>query len=219
MSIRPVTAVAAALGAFADPPDVAAFERDEPDVRRLVLAAAAGDRDAFGELVVRHEHIVFRTALAALGRREDAEDAAQEAFVVAWRKLPGFRGQASFRTWLLTIAWRKALDRRRARNLWWRRTQTTNDLDTAQIDDVRAETPTPERQTLARDWTARVQREILTLSPKLRDALLLAASGEHSYQEIAAMLAVPVGTLKWRVSEARRLLGARVETWRTESES
>ena len=57
----------------------------------------------------------------------------------------------------------------------------------------------------------RVHREILTLTPKLRDTLLLAASGEHSYDDIATMLGVPIGTVKWRVAEARRLVGGRVD--------
>ena len=83
-----------------------------------MAAARTGGQAAFGDLVTMHQRVVFRTAMAALGPREDAEDAAQEAFVVAWRKLRGFRGDSTFRTWLLTIAWRKALDKRRKRLLW-----------------------------------------------------------------------------------------------------
>src|SRR5689334_14570436 len=88
---------------------------------RLVLSARGGDQDAFGDLVLLHQRAAYRAALAALGSPEDAEDAVQEAFVIAWRKLPGFRGEASFRTWLLTIVWRKSLDRRRKRQSWWSR--------------------------------------------------------------------------------------------------
>ena len=72
-------------------------------------------------------------------------------------------------------------------------------------------TPDPERATVAADLVRRVHREILTLTPKLRDTLLLAASGEHSYDDIATMLGVPIGTVKWRVAEARRLVGGRVD--------
>jgi RNA polymerase sigma-70 factor (ECF subfamily) len=57
-----------------------------------------------------------------------------------------------------------------------------------------------------------VRVEIAGLSPKLRDALVLAASGEHSYAEIGELLGIPVGTVKWRVAEARRILGARLES-------
>ena len=61
---------------------------------------------------------------------------------------------------------------------------------------------------LASDAARRVREDIRALSPKLRDTLLLAASGEYSYDEIAAMLGIPLGTVKWRVAEARRLVGS-----------
>jgi RNA polymerase sigma-70 factor (ECF subfamily) len=188
------------------------FERDDAPVRALVSAAMAGDREAFGALITQHEAVVLRTAMAALGRREDAEEAAQDALIVAWKKLPGFRGEASFRTWLLTIVWRKALDRRRVRSLWWKRTQFAVGADEPELtSDLAGDSPTPERETLARDLAARTSVEINLLSPKLRDALLLAASGEHSYLEIAVLLGIPLGTVKWRVSEARRILTTRLE--------
>jgi len=188
------------------------FERDDAPVRALVSAAMAGDREAFGALITQHETVVLRTAMAALGRREDAEEAAQDALIVAWKKLPGFRGEASFRTWLLTIVWRKALDRRRVRSLWWRRTQFTAGDDASEpTNSLAGDSPTPERETLARDLAARTAVEINHLSPKLRDALLLAASGEHSYPEIAVLLGIPLGTVKWRVSEARRILTTSLE--------
>jgi RNA polymerase sigma-70 factor (ECF subfamily) len=86
--------------------------------------------------------------MAALGAREDAEDAAQEAFVLAWRHLPRFRGDATFRTWLLTIVWRRALDRRRGRQRWWHRLRPAG----AAADDdpfahVAAGAPDPARST------------------------------------------------------------------------
>ena len=183
---------------------------DSPEVRALVSAARAGDREAFGALVSIHERIVVRTALAALGSREDAEDAAQEAFVTAWRKLDGFRGDSTFKTWLLTITWRKALDRRRSRRLWWSRQGASWD-EPAPLEDFAGAEPSPEHLTLARDLADRARLEIARLSPKLRDALLLAVTGEHRYEEIATLLGIPTGTVKWRVAEARKQLTARLE--------
>jgi RNA polymerase sigma-70 factor (ECF subfamily) len=209
MSTPPVTAAFADLLTIADPAgDVTPIEgRDAPQVRALVEAARAGSQAAFGELVTLYERVAFRTALTALRSREDAEDATQEAFVVAWQKLAGFRGDATFRTWILTIVWRKALDKRRARRLWWFRTARARAVtDVDPIDQLVALPADPERAAVARDLTRRVRDQVTRLSPKLRDTLLLTASGEHSYGEIAAMLAVPVGTVKWRVAEARRLL-------------
>ena len=186
--------------------------RETAEVSALVAAARRGDEHAFGALVTLHQRVVYRTALAALGSREDAEDAAQEAFVVAWRKLSGFRGDSSFRTWLLTIVWRKALDRRRTRLLWrQRKAVDLYDDATPVVEALEAGTPDPERAALASDAARRVRAEIRALSPKLRDTLLLAASGEYSYDEIATLLGIPLGTVKWRVAEARRLVGSRID--------
>jgi RNA polymerase sigma-70 factor (ECF subfamily) len=157
-----------------------------------------------------YQRVAVRTALVALGRREDAEDVAQEAFLLAWRKLAGFRGDSTFRTWLLTIVWRKALDRRRVRSLWWKRSPGHSATD-APIDHVPSASMTPEQVTVARDHVRRVREEIRKLSPTLRDTLLLAASGEYTYDQIAMMLSVPLGTVKWRVAEARRLVAMRLD--------
>jgi RNA polymerase sigma-70 factor (ECF subfamily) len=214
MSTSTVTAAVANLLTIAGPSDASPTEgRDTAEVRALVDAARAGDREAFGELVAHHQRVVFRAALAALGAREDAEDAAQEAFVVAWQKLPAFRGESMFRTWLLTIVWRKALDKRRQRRLWWHRTQSAHgrrDGAGDPLDVLASERPDPERTALSREMAGRVRDAIVRLSPRLKDTLLLASSGEHTYDEIATMLGVPLGTVKWRVAEARRLVRERL---------
>jgi RNA polymerase sigma-70 factor (ECF subfamily) len=180
---------------------------DHPDV--LVAAARTGDLAAFDRLVELHESAALRTAMAALGRREDAEDVVQDAFVLAWRRLPGFRGDATFRTWLLTIVWRRALDRRKARSRWWRRSAAWDpeDVSLPQIDSGGL---TPERQTIEHEARQAIRRAIAALPPKLRDALLLAADGEHTYEDIARMQRVRPGTIKWRVFEARRIVRARL---------
>jgi RNA polymerase sigma-70 factor (ECF subfamily) len=211
MSTPPVTVAVADLLTIADPADVIPAEsREAPHVRVLLAEAREGSRAAFGELVTLYQRVVFRTALAALGTREDAEDATQDAFIVAWQKLPGFRGNASFQTWLLTIVWRKALDKRRARRLWWRRTQAVIPVDRDPIDLVATGSPDPERTAVSHESARHVREAIGRLSPKLRDTLVLAASGEYSYDEIATILGLPLGTVKWRVAEARRLLKDRL---------
>lgn len=191
---------------------VAAVIGDTPEVKALVSAAQAGDQEAFGALVAMHERVVVRTALAALGSKEDAEDAAQDAFVTAWRKLGGFRGDSSFKTWLLTITWRKALDRRRSRSLWWsRQSEPPTWADASPFEHIAATDASPEHVTVSRDLCARARAEITRLSPKLRDVLLLAVTGEHRYEDIATLLGVPTGTVKWRMAEARKQLTERLE--------
>ena len=176
----------------------------------LVLRAQAGDTEAFGALVDRNRRAVFRAALAALRSADEADEVAQETFVTAFQKLGHFRGDAAFRTWLLAIAWRKAIDRRKRLSRWFQRLALPPQGDEGQERDVTeqlpSKTPSQEDALVAADLQRHVQKLIASLPPKLRDALLLAGSGDHTYDEIAAMLKIPTGTLKWRVSEARRVL-------------
>ena len=165
----------------------------------LVLLARQGDPDAFDQLVARHQSAVYRAALAALRVREDAEEVAQDAFIRAWRALDRFRGESSFRTWILRIAWNRAISRRRSLATWLRRATP--------LDDVAEPAAVGQGQQV---WMQNAELQvhathaIQALTPKLRDELLLAQSGEYQYDEIARLLDVPLGTVKWRISEARR---------------
>ena len=177
----------------------------------LVRMAQAGDTDAFGELVERNRRAVFRAALAAVGSATEADDVAQEAFVTAWRKLDGFRGESQFRTWLLSITWRKAIDRRKTISRWLKlAASSSRDEAGDDLFDVVEQVPSPGRSQEAvlesNELHRDIRRLIGTLPRKLRDALLLAGTGEHTYDEIGRMLGAPVGTVKWRVAEARRVL-------------
>lgn len=174
----------------------------------LVAQARQGNPAAFGELVDRHRSAVYRAARAALGSHADAEDAAQDAFLAAFRRLDSFRGEASFKTWLLTIAWHQAINRRRSVVRLLRRVvEPAANADGGPADmEFAAAGPSPEQSAAERQSRRAIRGAIAALSPKLRDALLLAQSGEHTYDEIGAMLGAPVGTIKWRVSEARRVV-------------
>jgi RNA polymerase sigma-70 factor (ECF subfamily) len=201
----------------------------------LVARARNGDHAAFGDLVDRHRTAVYRAALAALRLHAEAEDAAQDAFVLAWRRLGSFRGDASFKTWLLTIAWHQAINRRRTLGRWWKRTAPLPQEEGGASSSVAAGSHsyvacgfsrtsrtveggisdgrmtgsvdgTPEQLLADEELRRDIARAIRALSTKLRDTLLLAQSEEYSYEEIATMLKAPVGTIKWRVSEARRMV-------------
>jgi RNA polymerase sigma-70 factor (ECF subfamily) len=182
----------------------------------LVARARQGDAAAFGELIDRHRTSVYRAAMAALGSHADAEDAAQEAFLAAYRRLDSFRGDASFKTWLLTITWHQAINRRRSITRLWRRIvepRHEQHRGTAEsspapdpVDSVASTGLNPEEAALDNRLRRDILAAIRALSPKLRDALLLAQSGAYSYDEIGAMLGLATGTVKWRVSEARKVI-------------
>ena len=189
---------------------VTRLEATQSDDLALVRRAQAGDGAAFGELVERHRRAVFRAALAAVRSPAEADDVAQEAFVAAFRKLPGFRGEAAFKTWVLSITWRKAIDRRKSLTRWMQRLAGPPAGGDGEEWDPMERLPsgdrTQEEDAVTSDLQRRLKPLIAALPKKLRDALLLAGSGEYSYDEISQMLGIPVGTLKWRVSEARRVL-------------
>ncbi len=176
----------------------------------LVRRAQAGDVEAFGELVERNRRAVFRAALAAVGSATEADDVAQEAFITAFQKLDGFRGESSFKTWLLSITWRKAIDRRKSVTRWVHRlvapAQSSEGEEWNPMDRLAAGGQSQEDELMTSDLQERLKPLIASLPKKLRDALLLAGSGDHSYDEIGRLLKIPTGTVKWRVSEARKVL-------------
>ena len=175
----------------------------------LVARARQGDTAAFGELVDRHRAAVYRAAHAALGSASEAEDVAQESFLAAYRKMATYRAEASFKTWLLTIAWRRALSRRRHLASRWRRFVSG---DPPESPPRGHEGRTPEGALIDAEMAQHVQRLVRALPARLRDPLLLCAAGEQTYHEMAAVLGIPEGTLKWRVAEARRRLKQRLAT-------
>ena len=174
----------------------------------LVNRARDGDRAAFDLIVERYQHVVFRATLAVTASREDAEDAAQETFIRAFGHLRRFRGESSLKTWLLAIAWREGLSRRRSVAARLKRF-------VAPPDEVPFDPPAPgrtqEMQVVDLEYARAVGRLIAALPVKLRTTLLLASGGDHTFDEMAEALGVPAGTLKWRVSEARRQLRTRLQ--------
>jgi len=178
----------------------------------LVRRAREGDSSAFGELVRRHQSAAYRAARAVLGSHQDAEDAAQDAALQAYRRLHTFRGEASFKTWLLTITWHEAINRRRSVTRLLRRlVQAGRAPEPEQTGfEPAAATPTPEDAAAAEELRRAIRDAIRALPAKFRDTLLLAQSGTCSYDDIAAIVGAPLGTVKWRVSEARRLVRLRL---------
>ena len=168
----------------------------EPD-DLLVRRAANGDQSAFTELVRRHERRVFAVAMRILGREEDALDATQDALLTVYRKVGQFRGDSAFATWLHRITINACYDilRKKAR-------QPT--LHVAGEDDREREQGPPVQDHAAEVAggidAARALREV---PEDFRAVLILADVHDLPYEEIAAILEIPVGTVKSRVHRGR----------------
>ena len=168
-------------------------------VEELVRAAAKGRTEAFEELVRLHEKKVYALTLRMCGNPEDARDAAQEAFLSAWRGLPSFRGEAGFSTWLYRLASNAAIDQLR-RN---RRQREEDSLDAGEMD---APDQSPGPQEAGSELQRAVADGLASLSEDHRRILLLREYQQLSYDEIAQTLDMDLGTVKSRISRARRAL-------------
>jgi RNA polymerase sigma factor (sigma-70 family) len=180
-----------------------------PEVVRLVALARTGDRAAFSRLIEDHLTAARRVALAAVGQPMDADEAVQEASVAAWTRLDALQEPAAFRGWFMRIVWRKALDRRRSLRSWLDRFGTP--ASDARPMEFPASEPTPDAQLISRELARAIAQVVKALPRKLRDPFLLAASGDHRYEDIAIMLGIPIGTVKWRISEARRMIRMKLD--------
>lgn len=172
-------------------------------VEELARAAAKGDTGAFEQLVRLHENKVYALALRMCGNPEDAGDAAQEAFLSAWRGLPSFRGESGFSTWLYRLTSNAAIDQlRRGKR---RRGETS--LDDGELPaDVPDRGPSPQENAESVELRDAVSAGLRQLGEDHRQILVLREYQELSYEEIAQVLDVDLGTVKSRISRARRAL-------------
>jgi len=183
---------------------------EDPDLDR----ARAGDREAFGRLVRRHQRRVYAAALHILGNHSDADDATQEAFVRAYRGLSTFDGRSDFFTWLYRITVNTALNtlrggKRGAALAHKGGTEAAHIGGRPEALGQSAHDPAQKAQQVSE--VQRVLEAISELSASLRVTLVLATIEELPHKQIAEILEIPEGTVAWRVNEARRLLRLRLE--------
>ena len=172
----------------------------DPD-RALVEAAAGGSREAFDELVRRHQAAMITLARVLTSGRGDAEDLAQDVFVRAWRSLRSFRGESTFRTWLHRVAI-NVIRTSQSRQGRLMRVFVSRDRGDLPSDPASGEEPVD--ATLARRQA--IDRALATLPDELRVAVTLRDMQGLDYKEIAAALDVPIGTVESRIFRARQRL-------------
>jgi RNA polymerase sigma-70 factor (ECF subfamily) len=178
------------------------------DDAQLILATRRGDQAAYGSLVRKYQDRLFTALVQVCGGREEAEDAAQDAFVQAYLKLTSFEGQSSFYTWLYRIAFNTAISRRRRKrpdlSIDRSREQTGNEP----IDGSEG----AEELLLRRERAGMVQRALGQLNTEHRAILVLREMEGCDYDEIAEILDLPVGTVRSRLHRARLQLKEHLST-------
>jgi RNA polymerase sigma factor (sigma-70 family) len=168
------------------------------DDAALVAAARAGSMAALSRLIDRHQQAVRAFLARITGNRDEAEDLAQETFLTACSQLARYRGDASVRTWLCAIAWRKS---KSARRLWFRaRARDTHYAD-------RAELERPGQ--ISAEESMALKAVLESLPFEQRAAVVLCLSEDFSHAEAAQALNIPLGTVKSHVARGRaKLLAA-----------
>ena len=167
---------------------------------QCVAQARGGDASAFEELVRTYEAPVYRLALRMCGgRAEDAQEVAQEAFLAAWRGLPRFRGQCRFSSWLYKLTANAAMDHLRRE----KRRPAAVPLENA---GEPADPHTPQEELERRELHRAVQQALDRLTPEHREVLILREIQQLSYDEIADVLSLDLGTVKSRINRGRRQL-------------
>lgn len=171
---------------------------------KLLRLAKAGDRDAFGALVELYQKRVYHQALRLTNSPEDAADVTQEVFFKVWRGLPRFQGDSSFATWLYRLTDNATID------LLRRESKRRGDvpLDGLPFDGGLTTDPAPSPQEAleGRELQRAVARGLEQLSAEHRQVLVLRELNGLSYDQIAEVLGLSVGTVKSRIARARLAL-------------
>lgn len=166
----------------------------EDDDAALLRGVREGSEQAFNRLIDRHQQAVriFLRKLAGA----DAEDLAQDVFITLWQRAQSFRGEASVRSWLFAIAWRKAKDNQRR---WFRRAQRETDWS----DRPPLEAPPPDLE-----MRAALAKALAALPLDQRAAIMLCLANGFTHAEAAEILQLPLGTVKSHVLRGREKLRA-----------
>ncbi len=180
----------------------------------LVKASQQGDQQAFALLVQHHQQRVYALSVRMLGDPEEAKEATQEAFLAAWQGLSGFRGDALFSSWLYRIAYhccQRVLERRTREHLLYEAMQAERThSDMAKEQQAMENIERHEQQVL-------LQNGLEQLPATYRLVLQLRYLQERTYEEMADILAMPLGTIKTSLFRAKRLLKERLGARHSES--
>jgi len=179
----------------------------------LVERVQRGDKQAFGLLVAKYQRKLIRLLSRMIRDPAEVEDVAQEAFIKAYRALPGFRGESAFYTWLYRIGINTAKNYLAGQR---RRAPTSTDFDSEEAEsfedgDQLRDNNTPERILMSKEIGNTVDAAMSELPEDLRSAIMLREIEGLSYEEIAQIMDCPIGTVRSRIFRAREAIAARLE--------
>ncbi len=178
--------------------------------QQLVERAQRGDKHAFELLVVKYQRRLGRLISRFVRNAAEAEDVTQEAFIKAYRALPAFRGDSAFYTWLYRIGINTAKNHLLAQA---RRAPTSTPFDAEEAEafedaSLLHEVATPENELMSKQVVEVVNSSLQQLPEDLRTALTLREIEGMSYEEIAAVMNCPIGTVRSRIFRAREVVAA-----------
>jgi RNA polymerase sigma-70 factor (ECF subfamily) len=176
----------------------------------LVARSRRGDLDSFNQLILRWERPIYALAYRVIGREEDARDVCQEAFLRAYRALPGFKGEAKFSSWLYRITLNLCRD-------WIRRqrrapvTQMPEEADVLDLQSAREPSESIEDLVARRELTSVVEQAMAQLPAEQRTAIILKEYHGMTFQEIADLQGCPLSTVKTRLYQGLSVLRRHLE--------
>ena len=170
---------------------------------QLIEKSLRGDSRAFDELVIRYQDRLVHSLQHAFGSREDALDVAQQAFVLAWNKLASFRQESQFYSWLYRIARNVAASQTRRHQVPSGSLDQLNEATSYEPTDQR-HGATPEHAMEQAEQIRLVQDALKCVSEEFRQPLVLKEIDGFSYEQIAEVLDIPLGTVRSRIFRARQ---------------
>jgi RNA polymerase sigma-70 factor (ECF subfamily) len=179
----------------------------------LVERVQQGDKQAFGLLVSKYQRRLVRLVSRLVRDPAEVEDVVQEAFIKAYRALPGFRGESAFYTWLYRIGINAAKNYLASRG---RRPPTTTEFDSEEaevFDDAEQlrDQNTPERILMSKEIGVTVNAAMEALPEELRNAIVLREIDGLSYEEISQVMNCPIGTVRSRIFRAREAIAEKLK--------
>lgn len=176
--------------------------------QQIVERVQRGDKQAFGLLVAKYQRKLIRLLSRFIRDSAEVEDVAQESFIKAYRALPSFRGESAFYTWLYRIGINTAKNHLASLK---RKAPTTTEFDSEEAEafedgDQLRDINTPERLMMSKEIGQTVENAMNALPEELRTAITLRELEGLSYEEIASIMACPIGTVRSRIFRAREAI-------------